>query len=79
MSLYRAAAIAALFPSSAIGRRAPEITGPLVMEDMQLAGAIDQRSVGIAVAIEIDPDKLLHAGNSSKGMYRGKRSIAVVS
>ena len=46
---------------------------------MKFACSVNDRSVGIAVAIEIGPGKAAHARNSSEGMDREKCAVPVVS
>ena len=56
-----------------------EVASTVVMKDVQLTGAVDQRSIRISVTIEIGPDKLLNAGHARKGMNRGKGAVAVIA
>ena len=79
-SLLASATAIAFTDGKSGGQRAlAELSLPLVHEDVKLARAIDDRGIGIAVAVEIGPGKSAHAGNSGEGMNRQKRSVAVVS
>ena len=60
-------------------RELAKYASSLVMKEMQRARAIDHGSIGIAITIQVDPGKAPQARNPSERLYRGKRSIAVVS
>ncbi len=40
-----------------------KMTGAFVVNDVQLAGAVDESEIGNAIVVKIGPDKLLDAGN----------------
>ena len=56
-----------------------ELTLPLVVEDVQTPLCVDERGVGIAVAIKIGPRKSEQAGDTGKGMNGREGVVAVVS
>ena len=56
-----------------------ELTGALIEEYSQAAGAVDHGRIGIAVAVQIGPRELTNARDPGKGMNRRKGAIAVVA
>ncbi len=56
-----------------------EIPGAVVVQYVQMTGAIEERGVRIAVAVEIGPHTLLHSGESRKGMDGRKGALAIVA
>ena len=79
-SLLASATATALTDDKPGGQRALlELSLPKIHEDVKPARAIDDRGIGIAVAVEIRPGKPVHAGNSGEGMNGQKGSIAIIS
>ncbi len=56
-----------------------ELSLPQIHEHVKLARAVDDRGIGIAVAVEISPGKTAHAGDSGKGMNGQERAVAIIS
>ena len=56
-----------------------ELSLTKIHEDVQPARAIDDRGIGIAVAIQIGPGKPAYAGNSVEGMNGQEGSISIIS
>ena len=60
-------------------RTLAELTLALVHEHMEPARSVDDRGVGIAVAVQISPGKAANARNSGKRMNVQECAIAVVA
>ena len=50
-----------------------------IHEHVQPARAIDDRSIRVAISVQISPGKTVDAGNSGKGMNGQKGAVAVIS
>src|SRR5262249_46791901 len=55
-----------------------ELSLAFVAEDVQLAGAINQRCVRIAVSVEISPGEINDSGDIVEGMNLEERAVTVV-
>ena len=56
-----------------------EVSASFVVKDVQLPRAIDQRSIGIAIAVQVGPHKLVHARDSGERMNGREGPITVVA
>ncbi len=57
----------------------PKLPERSIKKHMQMACAIDQRRIGVAVAVEVSPDKLTNPGDPVKRMNREKRAVPIVA
>jgi hypothetical protein len=56
-----------------------EIPAALIVEDVQLARAVDQRRVRQTIIVEVRPDELLYSGNAGEQMNRRESAVTVIA
>ncbi len=56
-----------------------KFAGAIVHEKMEATGAVDDGSIGIAVAIEVGPGKACHARNICKRLDGGEGAVSIVA